>query len=81
MRKSVSNLDLKLLDVRFMAIDDNQIYLTQALQSVKKSRNNYELPSLLNRQRNSIDSILNETYNRTVVDSTFVSARLKNRET
>lgn len=44
--KSVSNLDLKLLDVKFIAIDDNQIYLTEAMQSVKKSKN-YPLPSLL----------------------------------
>lgn len=44
--KSLTNLDLKLLDVKFIAIDDNQFYLTEALQSMKKSKN-YELPSLL----------------------------------
>ena len=44
--KPVSNLDLKLLDVKFIAIDDNQLYLTEALHSVRKAKLT-ELPSLL----------------------------------
>lgn len=60
LRKSVSNLDLKLLDVKFIAIDDNQIYLTEALHSVKKSKN-WELPSLLKSKEYFKSSILNET--------------------
>lgn len=32
LNKSYSNLDLKLLDVKFITIDDNQTYLTEALQ-------------------------------------------------
>jgi hypothetical protein len=44
--KPVSNLDLKLLDVKFIAIDDNQLYLTEALHSVRKAKL-FELPSLL----------------------------------
>ena len=36
--KPVSNLDLKLLDVKFIAIDDNQTYLTVALQSVRRNK-------------------------------------------
>jgi hypothetical protein len=44
--KPLSNLDLKLLDVKFIAIDDNQLYLTEALHSVRKAKMT-ELPSLL----------------------------------
>ena len=58
--KSLSNLDLKLLDVKFIAIDDNQIYLTEALQSMKKSKN-WELPSILRPNDYSKNSILDET--------------------
>jgi hypothetical protein len=36
--KPLSSLDLKLLDVKFIAIDDNQTYLTEVLQSAKKSK-------------------------------------------
>lgn len=42
----ISSLDLKFLDVKFIAISDNQTYLTEALYSVRKSKVS-ELPSLL----------------------------------
>jgi hypothetical protein len=37
-RSSLSNLDLKLLDVKFIAIENNQIYLTETLQSVRRAK-------------------------------------------
>jgi len=60
--KSLTNLDLKLLDVKFIAIDDNQFYLTEALQSMKKSKN-YELPSLIRSNDNSKNSLMDEYKN------------------
>lgn len=47
-QKSLSSLDLKLLDVKFISISDNQAFLTEALQSVRRAKVSM-LPSLLNR--------------------------------
>jgi hypothetical protein len=76
--KSVSNLDLKLLDVKFIAIEDNQIYLTEAMQSVKKSKN-YQLPSLLRSSfGNEKSSFLDETK---IIDNSEINSQYKNRKT
>lgn len=74
--KSISNLDLKLLDVKFIAIDDNQTYLTEALQSVKRSKN-WELPSLLRPKEYSPNSLLDETK---IIDQSIFDSE-KNRNT
>ena len=74
--KPVSNLDLKLLDVKFIAIDDNQLYLTEALHSVRKAKLS-ELPSLLiskNPLQDQYPSSLHQ-------DNSILSLNYKNRST
>jgi len=77
--RPVSNLDLKLLDVKFIAIDDNQIYLTEALQSVRRAKL-IELPSLLMSKTKSFETT---HYDNTLLpeESFLNKTDLKNRST
>ena len=92
--KSVSSLDLKLLDIKFIAIDDNQLYLTEVMHSVRKAKLT-ELPSLLMSKDNCVegcrsnfgDSLIGDVKNGSTLESicqldqsTMLSSKFRSSE-